>query len=217
MAIVALKCPNCGALIPRESMNCEFCGASLILTPDKTTLTPQQTSSCPKCANPVASGSWFCAKCGEVLTEDVEHLKQIQKKAVFVQEDLRRKYPEACSLLKPEEFIYFLHHHKAFLVDEYYVATDKGLLVFNAHKKTSVYVPLSDITAIGKIYNAGSAPFTHLFKVQTFKQTFTLGFGHDRDSLSNAMQFHRALHKAVNDYTLQKIDIRAIPRSLKIP
>jgi predicted nucleic acid-binding Zn ribbon protein len=217
MTLTVLKCPNCGALIPRESLNCEYCGAILSLTPDKTTLLPQKTNNCPKCANPVASGAWFCAKCGEVLTKDVEHLKQIQKKVLFVQEDIKRKYPETSSLLEPNEFIYFLFHNKGLLTNKYYVATDKRLLVFNVRKKESGQALLSEIVTIGKPYFTGSAPFTHWFKVQSFKETFALDFGHDRASLSNTLQFHRALQKALDDYTLQKRDIRAILCSLKIP
>ena len=31
---VALKCPNCGALIEKSTMKCQYCGAELILLPD---------------------------------------------------------------------------------------------------------------------------------------------------------------------------------------
>jgi ribosomal protein L37AE/L43A len=208
-------------------MNCEYCGASLSLTPDKTTLVPQQTSNCPKCANPVASGAWFCPKCGEVLTKDVEHLKQIQKKVLFIQEDIKKQYPEACSLLEPNEFIYFLFHKSGLLTNKYYVATDKRLLVLTVRKEfqlsqTSTYESsqalLSEIVTIGKPYFTGvRAPFNHLFKVQSFKETLMLDFGSDRTSQPNAWNFYQTLNKAVSDYTLQKRDIRAILCSLKVP
>ena len=145
MALIALKCPNCGAMLPHQSMTCEYCGANLTLSADKASFIPQNTTSCPKCSNIVATGAWFCAKCGQVLTPDTEHLKQIQKKVLFVQQNLRTNYPEVSFLLEPNEFIYFLFHNKGLVMNSYYVATDKRLLIFNARKKEAAQALLSEI------------------------------------------------------------------------
>lgn len=227
MTLVALKCPNCGALIPRETLNCEYCGASLSLTPDKTALVPQTTSNCPKCANPVTSGAWFCPECGEVLIKDVQHLREIQRKFAFTQENLRKtvlisnKHLKTLLLgdkLEETEFVYYLFHNKGIFTNKYYFVTDKKLASVDAHKNLYWQAAMSEIITVGKPYFVGTrAPFTHWLKVQSFKETFAFDFGSSRTSQASAWNFYRALNKAMSDYTLQKRDIRAILWSLKIP
>jgi hypothetical protein len=218
MAVVALKCPNCGAMIPRESLTCEYCGANVILTPDKTALNAQSTFSCPKCSSQVSNSAWFCPKCLTVLTKDTQHLKEIQRKFQFVQQDLRTKYSQACSVLEPSEFIYFIFHQKELLINRCYIITEKKLLFYDMRKNQDKPMLLSEIVSVGKPYfKGGGAVFRHFIQVQTFKETITLDFGVDHMASRNAWTFHNVLSKALGDYTAQRRDIRGIIGSLKIP
>jgi galactokinase/mevalonate kinase-like predicted kinase len=40
--IVPLKCPNCGANVPRETLKCEYCGTQFILSNNESTLEPME-------------------------------------------------------------------------------------------------------------------------------------------------------------------------------
>jgi predicted nucleic acid-binding Zn ribbon protein len=227
MTLMVLRCPNCGASIPRETVKCEYCGASLILAPEGTTLLPWKQVACPKCGNTVPVDAWFCAKCGEILTKDIEHLQQIQRKLVFSQENIRKivlisdKHEKPVLLgdkLEQTEFVHYWSQNRGIFTHKYYFVTEKKLAYFETHKKTYWQVLMSDILSIGKPYFTTNynAPSNHFFNVQTFNGSITLEFGSGSVSQSDAWAFYRALNKALSDYTLQKRDIRAIICSLKL-
>lgn len=211
MIPIPLKCPNCGAMIPRETMKCQYCGASVILAQDGSTLVPRKQNVCPKCGNSIADGSWFCVMCGEVITKEVNHLKQIQKKLRFQQESLRKDMQEIRDKIEPDEFIYFLFQHKGFLANKYFVVTDRRLIKYELYGQCWE-APLSEVVSIGnpKFESYGSMGYRNTFTLQTFGETVTFDFGE-----GNCWQFHTAVHQALNDYTLQKKDIRAVICSLK--
>lgn len=226
MALTPLKCPNCGALIPRERRNCEYCGANFVLSPDNSSFLAQKQSGCPQCSNPVVNGSWFCSNCGLVLTPNIEHLQQIQKKLVFSQENLRKivllnDKREAPVLLgdklEQNEFVHYVSENRGILSHKFYFVTEKKLVYFETHKKTYLPIPMKEIITIGKPYFTGAkAPFTHWFNVQTFTGNIALDFGSSRGSQSDAWAFHRALNSALSNYNIQKRDFRAVIISLKI-
>jgi Zn-finger nucleic acid-binding protein len=60
----ALNCPNCGAAVASDRVQCEFCKSRL------------KTVACPSCLGVMFLGSEFCGRCGEravkaeILTED---------------------------------------------------------------------------------------------------------------------------------------------------
>jgi ribosomal protein S27AE len=212
MTVVPLKCPNCGAMVSRETMKCQYCGASLILTEDGSTLLSRKRIVCPKCGSTMAEGSWFCRVCGEIITKDVNHLKQIQKKIRFQQESSRNDIPEICDKIEPDEFICFLFRYKGLLANKYFVATDKKLIKYELFGQYWE-APWSEVVSIGNPeFESFPSLGTHRnsFKVQTFNETVTFDFGEN-----SCWQFHTAVHQALNDYTLQKKDIRALICSLK--
>lgn len=212
MIPIPLKCPNCGAMVPREATKCQYCGASLILAEDGSSLLSRKRIVCPKCGNSMADGSWFCLGCGEVLARDVNHLKQIQRKIRFQQESLRNDILEIRDKIEPEEFIYFLFRYKGLFANKYFVVTDKKLVKYELFGQYWE-APWSEVVSIGNP-KSESFPslgtYTNSFEVQTFNETVTFDFGE-----GNCWQFHTAVHQALNDYTLQKKDIRALVCSLK--
>jgi len=160
----------------------------------------------------MADGSWFCLGCGEVLARDVNHLKQIQRKIRFQQESLRNDILEIRDKIEPEEFIYFLFRYKGLFANKYFVVTDKKLVKYELFGQYWE-APWSEVVSIGNP-KSESFPslgtYTNSFEVQTFNETVTFDFGE-----GNCWQFHTAVHQALNDYTLQKKDIRALVCSLK--
>jgi predicted nucleic acid-binding Zn ribbon protein len=227
MALIALKCPNCGALIPRESMKCEYCGAGLALTSDGSALLSQKQTACPSCGNPVASDAWFCVKCQTILTPNTERLNQIQAKLQFSQQQLRKQYPSLP--LEPEEFVYYLFHgtnahptafHGPKVVwDVKYAATEKRLLLTNNLTNRQDSFSMKDIATIGQpfITPVKNGHPSHNMQVQIINiGTITLAFGNKLNIGQESWHFYRALHKALNDWQTQKRDVRAVICSLKI-
>lgn len=211
MIPIPLKCPNCGAMVSRETMKCQYCGASLILAEDGSTLLSRKRTACPKCGNSIADGSWFCIACGEITTKDSNHLKQIQKKIRFQQESLKNDVPEIRDKIEPDEFIYFLFRYKGLFANKYFIATDKKIIKYELFGKYWE-APWSEVVSIGnpEFESFPSGGYRSSFKVQTFNETVTFDFGENSCS-----QFHTAVHQALNDYTLQKKDIKALVFSLQ--
>jgi hypothetical protein len=206
MIPIPLKCPNCGAMVSRETMKCQYCGAGLILTENGSALLSRKRIACPKCGNPVAEGSWFCVVCGEIVTKDVNHLKQIQKKIRFQQESMKNDMPEIRDKIEPDEFVYWLFVYKGLLANKYFVVTDKRLVkyeLFGEYWKA----PWSEVVSIGNPQFDG---YSNKFVVKTFEGAVTFDFGE-----SSCWNFHNAVHRALNDYTNQTKDIRALICSLK--
>ena len=112
-------------MVPRETMKCQYCGASLILAEDGSSLLSRKRIACAKCGSTMADGSWFCTVCGEIITKDVNHLKQTQRKMRFQQESLKNDLSEICDKIEPDEFIYFSFRFKGLLSNKYFVVTDK--------------------------------------------------------------------------------------------
>jgi len=198
-------------------MKCEYCGAELVLAQDGQSMLVRNRNACLKCGNQIAEGVWFCPNCGEVTTKDVkciEHLKQTQKKFVFQQNDIKSKMTELSDKLEPDEFLYYLLYHYGILSNKYYAVTDKKLIKYDY--KEYWQAPLSDIVSIGDpIFNPGDQMFNQssvTLKVQTFTETVTLDFGETMD-----YNFYNALREAMDDYTCQRKNIRAVAWNLKFP
>jgi len=215
MALFALRCPNCGSNISRQSMKCEYCGAELVLAQDGHSMLPRNLNACPTCKTQIAEGVWFCPNCGQVTTQDaktIEHLKQIQKKFVFQQDDIRAKMAQLKDKLEPNEFVYYLLYHNGFLSNKYYAVTDKKLIKFDYNEYWEAL--LSDIVSVSDpIYRSGDGMFVTpntSLKVQTFTETVTLDFGESMD-----YNFFNALHQAISDYTCQRKNIQAVVCNLK--
>ena len=207
MAFLALKCPNCGAIISRNNLKCQYCGAELIIAQDGLTFIPRKQQNCPKCSTPQADGAWFCLNCGEILAKDIEHVKNLQKKIQFTQEDIRAKLAQFSDKIEPNEFFYHLLYHNGFFSNKYYAVSDKKLIKFDYNNYWQA--PLSEIVGVGSPQHDG---YNSTLTIQTFKETVKLDFGDSMD-----YDFYNALYRALDNYTLQKKDIYALIYSLRIP
>ena len=86
-----VKCPNCGADVPRDSLFCSSCGSKVV----------KETAArhCSNCGMPLAADSMFCAHCGtkveqaEAIVENDKMTETAQKlcpvcHAVLSEEDV---------------------------------------------------------------------------------------------------------------------------------
>ncbi|MGD0160770.1 MAG: hypothetical protein ABSB89_10810 [Candidatus Bathyarchaeia archaeon] len=159
----------------------------------------------------MADGSWFCTACGEIVTKDVEHLKQIQRKMRFQQESLKNELSEIDDKIEPDEFIYFSFRFKGLLANKYFVVTDKKLIKYELYGQYWEAL-WSEVVGIEgpRFESYGSFGYKNSLVVQTFNGPVTFDFGE-----SNCSQFLWATRKALDDYTIQRKDIRAVICSLK--
>jgi uncharacterized Zn finger protein (UPF0148 family) len=176
---------------------------------------PRNLNACPSCKTQITEGVWFCPNCGQVTTQDaktIEHLKLIQKKFVFQQDDIKAKMAQLKDKLEPNEFVYYLLYHNGFLSNKYYAVTEKKLIKFDYNQYWEA--PLSDIVSVSDpIYRSGDGMFVTpnaSLQVQTFTETVILDFGESIDY--NVLN---ALRQAIDDYTCQRKNIRAVVCNLK--
>jgi ribosomal protein S27AE len=66
--VTVLNCPSCGAPLPTDSLKCDFCGARVEISDDRTKLVLAGIA-CPKCGWDNAASRLFCGKCGENLMQ----------------------------------------------------------------------------------------------------------------------------------------------------
>jgi hypothetical protein len=129
----------------------------------------------------------------------------------FQQESLKNDLSEICDKIEPAEFIYFSFRFKGLLANKYFVVTDKKLIKYELYGQYWD-TPWSEVVGIEEsrfeIY--GSWGYKNSLVVQTFNGPVTFDFGEN-----NCSQFHRATRQALDDYTLQRKDIRALICSLK--
>lgn len=184
----------------------------MILAQDGQGMLTQNQNGCPTCRKPIAEGVWFCPNCGEIITKDqqqLERLKQIQKRIKFNQEDLRATMAQLKDKLAPDEFIYYLFYHNGIFSNKYYAATDKKMIKFDYNQYWQTLY--SEIVGACEPYHNGAE---YVFDLRTYSETVKFTFG---DSCSGAWDFYRASEQAFNDYTYQRKDKGALICSLKIP
>ena len=68
-----VKCPNCGADVPRQAAFCNACGTKM--APETPPPAPGASPAdgarvCPACGAPCPEGNLFCTKCGTKLSEN---------------------------------------------------------------------------------------------------------------------------------------------------
>jgi len=130
--VVQLKCPNCGANIPRETLKCEYCGASFILSKDNRLL-PKKVIVCPECGQELPEDSVLCLQCGKILTKserDVKKLRHIQNKIRATQKTLRESIYEKVPI-EDDEYL-FLIDPKAggSFGKKYWIVTNKRVMTY---------------------------------------------------------------------------------------
>lgn len=67
--IRVLACPQCGGSLRMEQRACGYCGISVLLSNDRTTLIGNE-SSCPTCLTHSQPGERFCGQCARPLLVD---------------------------------------------------------------------------------------------------------------------------------------------------
>ena len=147
--IAALKCPNCGGLVARNEVKCQYCGADLILMPDSSSFALKNQSVCPKCEAINDKSSWFCPNCSTILTKDIEMLKRLQKKLKYMDEENRqeflRKVPSSfIKDLEPDEHFYCTLSREQ--GGNFYGVTNKRIIKFKDGNYTEI--PLGDVVNV---------------------------------------------------------------------
>ena len=213
--VVALKCPNCGAVLNRDQLTCQYCGAESILLSDGLTLKFKGEITCPKCGSINEKSSWFCTSCHTILTKDIEMVKEMQRKSRFEEDRIKQSLPpETRDRIDPDEFIYFNFE----LRNGAYTITDKRLI----KNRNGVYqeAKLSEITSVGQPQvKRGLGVFvsniTLYFVVNTSDGTIVLGDFNRLDAKSCGT-FYAWVLRAVQNHNLQKKDARAVLLNLKL-
>ena len=59
-----VKCPNCGAEVPKTASFCAVCGSAIPVQPAAEEPVDQDVKKCPACGEIIKSGASFCMKCG---------------------------------------------------------------------------------------------------------------------------------------------------------
>lgn len=198
MKVMELRCPNCGAMVSRETMKCKYCGANLVLVQDKLTL--RNTMSCPKCGTSNGEGSFLCVNCGEVLTENVQFLKEVQKRIRFDQKRTREELSNKIKgVLEQDEFIKYSHY----FARHYFVITERRILMHQdtVFGKRFWEAPWDEIASI-------SSPIPIFGGTKVIVTTFD-GKEEKFEFLGIATRFSVEAKNGLNDHMLGKKDIRA--------
>ena len=212
---MALNCPHCGALVSRETMKCEYCGADLIITADGS-LASRGMTGCPKCGLSIPKGSWLCTSCGEVVTKDVEALKELQRKVRFEQHIKRRGLPSTIrETLNPDEYVYSSILQEAFwsaTPSRIYVATDRRLIKLDEGEYKEI--PWSNVVSVGEIeYKTGFFSYRYEFIVHTLKGDvkFSYYIYSQRDTIASIDwgRFHNDVNNVLENHNLRKKDLKA--------
>lgn len=212
--VIALKCPNCGAPLKRGQMNCEFCGAGLVLLPDGSSYRFRDESVCPNCGAIREKSSWFCVSCNTIFTNDTEMLTELQRKIRFVQDRAKEGLPSWMrKKLEPNEFIYLVVTVNG---DNFYAVTDKRVIK-NKNRKYEEH-PLSEVVSVGDPETGWPKGFfdfftltppTSHFEVNTFKGSMVFdefGIG-DQGTCFNLWI---NVHKALTNHNHRKKDYRSL-------
>lgn len=206
MKIVELKCPNCGAPVPRATLRCKYCGANLVLVLDGA-LKIRGAKICPKCGTQQAEGSWLCINCGFVLTEDIAPLKELQRKIRFDQERTIKLLPKDLQdKIEIDEFIHYAFKRPA-LLPGFYIVSEKKLIKYEKGLFRSDYkeIQWSDVVTV-------SEPEISIDMYAVTAGTFhgDVIFLFMPEDLRKAVRFYEACHEALNNYTFKKRDVRAL-------
>ena len=211
---VALNCPNCGAVLNRDQLICQNCGAESKLQSDCSTLKLKAEITCPKCRSINEKSSWYCTSCQTILTKDTEKVKEKQRKIRLEEDKIRQSLPpQTRDRLEPDEFIYLIFE----LDNGAYIITDKRVI----KNRNGVYqeAKLSEITCVTQPQvKKGLGVFvkniTLYFVVKTSEGELVLGDFNRLDAKSCAT-FYAWVIRATQNHNLQKKDPRAVFLNLK--
>jgi hypothetical protein len=213
--MVVLRCPNCGALLDRGQMKCQYCGAELILLPDGSSFRFRSETVCPKCGTINEKSSWFCVGCNTILTKDVEMLKELQRKIRFERERAVSYMPSWMrEKIEPDEYVYFVFKMRD---NDFYAVTDKRIIKSKHGKYEEA--PLSEVVSIGPPqvktgFGFFTPSVTSFFEVNTFHGTVVFdGFGVQDAQFCGTLNAWVKI--ALENHNTRKKDARAL--ILKLP
>jgi DNA-directed RNA polymerase subunit RPC12/RpoP len=131
MTLVPLKCTECGGKVNRETLTCEYCGASFILK-DESTVIPRKIISCPECKQSLPIDSIICLNCGKILTDNEKEIKKLEyfKEQIELNQWVLKEKLKELPLEKDEYILNFYGYGNLL-----WVVTDKRLLIFEKRKK----------------------------------------------------------------------------------
>ena len=211
MKVKALKCPNCGAPVQRETTKCEYCGAILVLTNGALAL--KNVMACPKCGAIVGEGSFFCNNCEELLTtssEDLSFLRSTLKKVKLLQgkwrnliDQIDAKFDKTKILenLEHDEFIYFFIGSEIVSnVWVFWVVTNKRVSRYSDGKVfDDVDIPHEDIAFVIEPIHITlvNGTFSYEVNISTFQGDEYSFFGRDYEI---AYEFYKMCATAHEDY-----------------
>lgn len=140
--IVPLKCPNCGGFLEKDNMKCQYCGAESILLPNGSALGFKAETACPKCGRTNERSSWFCVNRNTILTEDIEMLRERQRKMRFLQNKIKNELPDLIAKTLDSDEIFYCEVDSGNGL-QYFVVTNKRL---TSYKKK--FFPGADCTEV---------------------------------------------------------------------
>lgn len=217
--IVPLKCPNCNANISFETTRCEYCGAFVCFQDKLPTLRDKE--KCSACGTTVGEGSMVCANCGRILAknqDEIESLKQIQKRLIFLQQKIREQFSNTLKeKISEDEYILFYEHPG--LTER--VVTDKRYFCYTpsgVNPESLENIPYEQIVAIGPIQQlpyylnelamSRIGTVLHQVSLTTFEKTESV-------LVSDVVGFYKAINDAFEGFIHKRRNIRAIICSLK--
>lgn len=65
-----VKCPNCGAEVPKTAAFCATCGSTIVRKPVAEDSNVTTEKKCPTCGQTIEDGATFCVSCGAKLEEN---------------------------------------------------------------------------------------------------------------------------------------------------
>jgi uncharacterized OB-fold protein len=215
--LIVLKCPNCGSLLEKGQSKCSYCGAELILLPDQSMYKFRNEAMCPKCGAVNEKSSWFCVSCSTVLTQDVEMLRELQKKHAFAQERAKGFMPDwMIQELEPQEYIYFVVKLRG--EDDFYAVTDKRII--KSKDGEFQEARLSEAVSVGQAQVRTRQGFFDtsvegVFEVDTFHGSIVFdGFGVHGGK--DCGIFRAWVQRALENHNLRKKDARALLLNLSL-
>jgi RNA polymerase subunit RPABC4/transcription elongation factor Spt4 len=212
--IVSLKCPNCGALIEKDRMKCQYCGAELILLPNGSGLEFKVETACPKCGRTNEKSSWFCVNCNTILTEDIEMLRERQRKMRFLQNKIKNDLPDLITKTLDSDEIFYCEVNSGNGL-QYFVVTNKRLTsymkkFFSGADCTEVL--LKDIVSISPLF-LNSPCF---FNVTTFNGDLKFETYPFIINPTGFQVFYKRVREALADYEMRKKNIVAVILGLNL-
>jgi hypothetical protein len=163
----------------------------------------------------LGSGSWFCSKCGYVMPDHKDRVRELQTKLKFLQGDTRTKVPDLAGDIGADEYIIYCHTYR--VPHEYIAVMERGLTI-RSLKHGKREFPWSQVAAVGDPRRATSKGLmgrpAWTFEVQTLGEPVDFWF--DQHDVQGAFKVHSEVVNALRLHNADEKPIGAIILSLKM-